>query len=128
VEIIEAFCAEHNVGIDEVLYDWPSSKFEAFYNAYIKRKVADELQQRRISEVAALWGNPNLDNPKDETLRQKVMEQVEENFHNAYITLYSEEDQIKDEEIPEDDPFFKAMEKGIEKRQLPEMEIDQADE
>jgi hypothetical protein len=115
---VEAFTADHNETIREVLVDWPSTKFEAFYAAYAKRKIADELSNKRNLEIAALAGNPNLDSEKDTQLRQKQADAIDEAFSNALAKLYGAE--FEDAyEVDPDDPFFQAMERGLEKRRLP---------
>lgn len=123
METVEAFCAEHQVPYKTVLYEWPASLFEALYGAYAKRKVADELSQRRSLEMAALWGNSNYDSEKDPDLRAKFMESVDERYSDALQRLYSADpfaSQHDDEDDPDyDDPFWQAMKRGIEKRKLP---------
>lgn len=115
--MVEAFTAEHNVTHEEVLYEWPASRFEAFYAAFARRKVADELSQRRSLEIAALWGNPNLDTEDDPRLRQKIMQEVDEQISRAIARLYGAE--VEDDEPDMDDPFWQAAERGKQKRKLP---------
>lgn len=118
---MEAFCAEHNESIECVLYEWPGSKFEGLYSAFAKRKVAEQLSQRRALEMAALWGNTNLDNEKEPQLRQKWMENLDNAFSTAIKNLYEPESAEANQDYDENDPFYQAMEKGIEKyHELPE--------
>lgn len=121
---MEAFCSEHTVGIDTVLYDWPASKFEALYEAYAKRKIAEELSQRRALEIAALWGNSNYDNSEHPEIRQNLMQQVDEQYSSALQALYEGTIDNGEEEIDWDDPFFAASKRGIEKRKLPDPKIE----
>jgi hypothetical protein len=116
---VEAFCAEHTQSYEEVLYEWPSSKFEAFYAAYTRRKVADELSEKRALEIAAVWGNPNLDTEKDPRLRQKIQEQIDSAYSTAIAGLYDELPEQNADQIDTDDPFWAAAQKGKQKRQLP---------
>lgn len=122
---MEAFSAEHNVTIDELLYEWPASKFQALYSAYAKRKIADELTQRRAMEMAALWGNMNYDQKENEydehVVRMKIMGIIDKQFSTAIGVLYGEIDPIKEDvQIDEGDPFWQAMERGLEKHKLGE--------
>lgn len=122
---MEAFCSEHTVDIDTVLYDWPASKFEALYEAFAKRKVAEELSQRRALEMSALWGNSNYDSKEQPEIRQKLMEMVDEQYSTALRSLYEGNLETKQEEdIDWDDPFFAASKRGIEKRKLPDPKIE----
>jgi hypothetical protein len=119
---VEAFCAEHKVDIDEVLYDWPASKFESLYDAFSRRKVAEELTLRRALEVAAVWGNTNMDSKESPELRQKFQKEIEENFTRAIASLYGDGSSAASEPVADydkDDQFFAAMERGMEKRKLP---------
>lgn len=116
VETIEAFSSEHTEDIDVLLYEWPATKFLALYTAYVKRKVADDLSHRRSLEMAALWGNPNLDQEKE--YRPKQMEAIDHSYSLAIARLYDEIDD-EEEEIDKDDPFWQAMERGIQKNKLP---------
>ena len=124
VETIEAFTAEHSVGIDEVLYEWPATKFEALYAAYAKRKIADQLTHRRDIEIAAMWGNPNMDTEKDPQLRSKIMTEVYDKYSAVISEMYTGPSQQSQEaEIDTDDPFFAAMERGLKDAQLPDPNI-----
>lgn len=119
---MEAYTAEHpQVTIEELLYEWPATKFEAFYTAFAKRKIADELTLRRSLEQAAMWGNMNYDSEKDEELRQKLQSAIDTGFSKAIAKLYGEEDEEdKEVEIDPDDPWFKAMEQGMKKHGIEE--------
>lgn len=115
---MEAYTAEHpTVTIDELLYEWPASKFEAFYGAYTKRKMADELMLRRALEMAAMWGNMNYDSQDDKEVRQKLQDAVDQGFSKAIARLYGEifpEDE--EAAINPDDPWFKAIDRGMKER------------
>lgn len=119
METVEAFCADHTVEIDEVLYGWPASKFEAFYLAFTKRKIADELVNRRMGEIAALWGNPNLDNEKDPELRSNIMRKIESRYNEAIERLYNPKPEEEEDDIDWDDPFFAPLKKDQELPQGP---------
>lgn len=84
----------------------------------MKRKVADELAQRKNLEIAALWGNTNLDGD-DPNARQDAMNAIEDNFDKAIAGLYGYKNP-EDEEVDQNDPFWQAMERGLQKRKLPE--------
>lgn len=119
---MEAFCSDHQVNIDEILYDWPATKFEALYEAFSKRKIVEELSHRRALEVAAVWGNPNLDSEKDPKLRSGIQEKIDERYSNAISKLYSGAIQDESDEPDwENDAFWAAAKRGIEKRKLPEL-------
>lgn len=117
---MEAFTAEHNVTIDEVLYDWPSSKFEALYEAYMRRMIANDLSQRRGLEIAAVWGNSNYDDNDKPELRANIMQSINDRFTATLNALYGGGPEEVEEKIDEDDPFWQAAKRGMEKRQLPQ--------
>jgi len=120
IQTVEAFSSEHFESIDTILLDWPASKFEALYEAYSKRKIADSLSARRDREIAALWGNTNLDNEKTPNLRQDLMDSVDEQFSNAIAVLYGEID-VREEDVDWDDPFLAPAKKKMEEMKLPEL-------
>jgi hypothetical protein len=120
VQTVEAFSSEHNESIDTILLDWPASKFEALYDAYSKRKIADSLSARRDREIAALWGNTNLDNDKTPNLRQDLMDSVDEQFSRAIAILYGEIS-AQEEDVDWDDPFLAPAKKKMEEMKLPEL-------
>lgn len=52
-----------------------------------------------------------------------MAESIDANYSKAIAKLYGEE--IEEEaEINEDDPFFKAMQRGLEKRALPDQSVE----
>lgn len=121
---IEAFCAEHRIDVDEVIYEWPATKFEGLYRAYSKRKIAEELAQRRMAEIAGTLGNPNLDSKEEPELRENIMKSIADNYDRAIAFLYGGESlqQEEEEEIDyENDPFWKAAKKGIEDHGLDQL-------
>ncbi len=121
---MEAFLSEHSYAtIDDVLYGWPATKFEALYEAYCRRKVADELSNRRALEIAAVWGNTNLDQENEKDLRQKLQEQIDESYSNSIASVYGELEQLDATVDYDSDPFFAAAKRGMEKRKLPDPQI-----
>jgi hypothetical protein len=122
IETVEAFCSEHTVSFDEVLYEWPTTKFLAFYEAYARRKVADELSLKRSLEMSAIWGNSNYDTEKDPQLRAKLQTEIDKAYTTAIAGLYGDLPQQQENEIDEDDPFWQAQKRGMEKRKLPATE------
>lgn len=118
---MEAFCADHKVSYIEVLYEWPASLFEAFYAAYARRKIADELSSKRGLEIAAVWGNPNLDTEKDPELRQKLQKEIDAAYSRAISAIYGQLPEQNEESIDyDDDPFWQAAKRGMEKHSLPD--------
>jgi hypothetical protein len=95
------------------------------YEAYAKRKVADELSNRRSLETAALWANTNLDTTENEGKRQEIGQSIDLGYSTAIAKLYGEIEEEEETQIDEDDPFFQAMERGMQKRSLPDPKIDE---
>lgn len=118
--MVEAFAAEHKVTINELLYEWPATKFQALYAAFAKRKIADELAERRSMEMAAVWGNMNYDSQENPEIRQKIMGVIDKQYSTAIDVLYGAIPPEQAVEIDEDDPFWKAMTRGKEKYKLDE--------
>lgn len=77
------------------------------YAAFSKRKVAEELTQRKLLLVASLWANTNMDDPKAN--RQDAITKLEESFDEAIRSLYDASIK-RDEDVDlNEDPFFAAM-------------------
>lgn len=123
IQTVEAFSSEHNESIETIMLDWPATKFEALYDAYAKRKIADSLSERRDLEIAALWGNTNLDNEKKPELRQELMNALDTQYSNAIAYLYGEIDPAEDE-TDWDDPFLAPTKRKMEEMSLPKLEVD----
>lgn len=65
--------------------------------------------------IASLWSNPNFDDGKN--TRTRAIEEIEENYDEAISGfLNPTEEGI---EVDEDNPFFQAMEKGVQKLEQP---------
>ena len=122
IQTVEAFSSEHNESIETIMLDWPATKFEALYDAYAKRKIADSLSERRDLEIAALWGNTNLDNEKKPELRQELMNALDTQYSNAIAYLYGEIDPAEDE-TDWDDPFLAPTKRKMEEMSLPKLEV-----
>jgi len=99
------------------MHEWPASKFEALYEAYSRRKIADALSARRDSEIAALWGNTNMDTGNQDNIRQKYMDNIDEQFSKAIAAIYGQG--LEDENVDWDDPFLAPTKKALEDVRLP---------
>ena len=120
IQTVEAFSSEHSETIETILLDWPASKFEALYEAYAKRKIADSLSSKRDLEMAALWGNTNLDNEKTPDLRQNLMDSVDKQYSRAIAYLYGDIDP-EDEKTDWDDPFLAPTKRKMDEMSLPKL-------
>lgn len=125
IQTVEAFSAEHSESIDTIMLDWPARKFEALYEAYAKRKIADSISARRDAEIAALWGNTNLDNEKTPELRQKLMEAVDKQYSTAIAYLYGDITP-ESEEVDWDDPFLAPTKREMDNMALPKLKAEDA--
>jgi hypothetical protein len=125
VQTVEAFSSDHSETIDTIMFDWPASKFEALYEAYAKRKIADSLSARRDIEISALWGNTNMDNEKTPNLRQDLMNALDDQYSNAIAYLYGEIDPAQDE-TDWDDPFLAPTKQKMEEMRLPKLSAAEA--
>jgi hypothetical protein len=104
------------------------------YAAYTKRKIADEITQRRALDLAAVWGNPNYDPQEkgEDGARKDIVKIIEESYGKVLDHLYRGTDlpqQPEDDEPDYDDPFWAAMRRGMEsvktgkqKHKLPEQD------
>jgi hypothetical protein len=95
---------------------WPEQKFRAFYAAYVKRKVEEDIDRRRVLAISALQGNSAFmeSNEGPELLKQRIRA-IEDAANDAIRTLYSGPIQEDDS-----DPygFFEAGRRGMRKNGL----------
>jgi hypothetical protein len=81
----------------------------------MKRQLIESLERRKDSMIASLWSNSNYDD--DKGTRRQAIEELEENFEEAKnFVLFGPEEEI---EIAEDNEFFNAAERGLQKIQAP---------
>jgi hypothetical protein len=104
IEALEAYSAEHPEEIEDLIL-WPYKRFEAFYEAHLKRKAVDKLDAAKNALVSGLWSNPNLDDGKN--TRQNILRQIEESFKDAIDSVYNKKEE-PDIDFKKD-PFFAAM-------------------
>jgi hypothetical protein len=103
IDAIENFTAAHSEEIEEVL-NWPWKKFEAFYEAYIKREAAYRAALERNAYITGILANTNLDDNKN--TKRNTLESIDTDYQNSLKSIYN----INIEEVDlREDPFFKAM-------------------
>lgn len=101
---------------------WPWLRFEKFYEAHLKRKIIDELTQRKIAMVGALYSNPNYDGKENHDKRDQIIQRIEENFNDTVKKLYNKAYQVEEEKDElKDNPFFAASERGLKEQGVPEL-------
>ena len=96
--------------------DWPWKKFEALYEAFMKREQAVKILDERNAYISGLLANTNLDDGKQ--TKKRMLENVDIDYQNTLRSIYNIN--IEDNIEFDQDPFFKAMRiPGIE----PESEV-----
>lgn len=102
---MEAYASEHPEPIEELM-NWPATRFEAMYEAYLKRVAVREATQIKHAMISGVWSNTNFDDEKNS--RTKALQQIEEQHQETIRQIYSRID--REEQIAfESDPFFAAM-------------------
>jgi hypothetical protein len=117
---------------------WPARKFEAFYSAFIKRQLVEELRERKEKIAAALYANTNWDGKENSPKRDNMIKSLQEQLQSEIEIIYGDGPESQDE-IDWEDPFWSAVprssdedvqaeaqryQEGVE--QGVEVEIDQA--
>lgn len=82
-----------------------------------RRELEEELRQRKIAMVAAIWSNSAWDEA-EEADRTKAIEQIESSYEKAIDELYGAGE--SEDDIDENDPFWAAMKRGVDKIEVPE--------
>lgn len=74
------------------------------YEAFCKRQMVEELKQRKLMLIQALYSNSNYDDP--EARRGDKIREIEETFKDMVESIYRPHHL---ETSVEDDPFYAAM-------------------
>lgn len=105
IDALEQYSAEHPESVDELL-TWPASRFEAFYESFSKRKITEQLEDRKNAMIAGLHGNSNF---SGEALG-KAVQSIEDSFSEAVAALYRPADaEDEAEKALKENPFFTSM-------------------
>lgn len=108
---------------------WPWRRVEAFYDAHLKRKMIQELTQRKIHMISALFSNSNYDSQENSQKRVEIIEKIEDDFNEAVRRLYQDPKEAEAErEAFKENPFFSAMNRGLKKQGVLEDELPPAKE
>jgi len=89
---------------------WPAKRFERFYKAFVQRKLAEELKQRKLDMINAIHSNPNMDGDKID--KPEETRKIEEAFDEAIESIYR--DGPVEPEIDKSNPFWGAIDRGLE--------------
>lgn len=108
------YSATHAETVEELL-QWPWRRFEAFYSAFVKRRVVESLERRKEAMVQALWANSNYDDDKGS--RQNAIQEIEESFTGAIESIDNPQQET---EIDKSDPFFAPSFKALDALEVPE--------
>lgn len=103
---------------------WPWLRFEKFYEAHLKRKIIEELTQRKIVMIGALYSNTNYDGKDNHEKREQIIQRIEDNFSETVKKLYNKEyakKQEEEEDVLEANPFFAASKQGLENQGVPDV-------
>ena len=64
------------------ILNWPWKRFDAFYSAFMKRKLTETLERRKEMMIAALWANL-ASRVRWRNARREAIEELEEHYDNA---------------------------------------------
>lgn len=90
----------------------------------MKRRLLEQLETRKEQMIAALWSNPNFDGAKEgENPRIEAIEALEQQYADVAQRIIDgtiDRREEEEEEIDyENNPFWKASKRGVEKIQHP---------
>lgn len=102
VEAIESFASAHSERIEEII-DWPWKKFEALYDAFVKREQADRALSERNAYITGILANTNLDDGKQ--TKATMLRNIDSDYQNNLLNIYN----IIEVEDEMDSPLFKAI-------------------
>lgn len=104
---------------------WPWLRVEKFWESHQKRIIVDELKARKISMINAIYSNSNYDGQENQGVREKIVGGLEDQYSEAVLALYHgpgpTKAEVEDKKMKEN-PFFQAMERGMERQGVPGLE------
>lgn len=98
------------------LLEWPYRRFVKAYEAWSRRKLVDELDDRRNGHINALYANSNFDD--DKGTRDKYIESLNEYYEKLKNIAWQDSKEVKKEEkqieeMEENDPFLRAGKRAL---------------
>jgi hypothetical protein len=91
-------------------------RFQTMYTAYVKRKAAEELETYKMAMIGGVWSNSNWDGEEGKNPRQQFIEELEEQVNKKIGTIYGMAQEKDEFEIDQNDPFWAAMYRSLEKQ------------
>lgn len=102
IDRLEEYSAHHPESVEELL-DWSASKFEAFWEAYAKRKAIEGLDEYRTAMLTALHANSNI----EDEARQNTLESIDARIAELTHKIQFGSDDEEQEEVIEEAETFK---------------------
>lgn len=120
LEAIEAFSADRNESFNEIL-EWPYRRYVKAFSSWQRRKVIEEIENRKLVHLGALHGVIEWKEPDDQI---KAIESAEEYYERMKDIVWdphiSKKENEEMQELEASDPFIKAGRKSIRKVLPPE--------
>jgi hypothetical protein len=98
------------------LLEWDAKRFESLYATFVKRKASEELERYKLAVIGGAWSNSNFDTDDNTNPRQNFIEQLENDVNDRIATIYGMAQPNDEFEIDENDPFWAAMYRNLEKQ------------
>ncbi len=92
------------------------------YTAFLKREIVEELKQRKLMLISALYANSAMSESDEGTkARDAAIVNLEERFQENVESIYKTVAEVKaEQDAIKEDPFFAAMKvPQIDEMQMP---------
>jgi hypothetical protein len=115
LEALESFSADRNESFNEIL-EWPYRRYVKAFSSWQRRKIIEEIENRKIAHMGALMSIIEWKQPEDQ---EKAIESTEEYYEKMKDIIWDplknqkENDEMK--ALEDSDPFIKAGRKSIRK-------------
>jgi hypothetical protein len=121
---LESYSGHHPETINELL-EWPARRFTKAYEIWTRRKLVDEIDQKRNDHISALYSNSNYDD--DKGTRNKYIDSLNDYYEKLKNVAWRDpkETEIEEKELKEiedNDPFLKAGRRALAKVTPPKIE------
>jgi hypothetical protein len=108
VTALEEYTGTHPETVEEIMWEWPATRFEVMFQRYQARRQRDLLRRHRDEMIAAIFSNSHFDKLKEpEKARESAVKYVCGVYDDAVEVLYG----IRDPGEREQDEVVEAMKK-----------------
>lgn len=104
--------------------DWPYRRFLKAYDAFQRRRICDEMRDRKIAHIMALNANSNfVDDDKSGFSRQTTLDDLERTYDELIARIWNgdKDESHEAEENAWKSPLMRAGHRAVQAIQMPSL-------